>query len=255
MRFSKIGPSGLNKEFRFMKKVFAVVFILLAAVTLVRADTYIKSKYHSDAMAFMGQNQPAKDEIYEQWIGTDKFANLTPDMSIILDFGKNKAVIINHKDKTYVETTLPLDMAKLVPPEMAGMMGMMKPTVAVQPANQNKTIGQWPCSLYNVTISMMGMPMKMAVWASEKVPFDLSFYQDKIFSAMMKGTLRLDDASVAEMKKVKGYFIANDVSMEMMGAKIHTSQEVVEISQKTPGPAVYAVPAGYTKAQYISMQR
>ncbi len=238
-----------------MKKVFAVVFILLAAATLVQADYYIKTKAHSDAMAFMGQNQPAKDEIYEQWIGADKFASITPDMIIILDFGKNKATLVQHKDKTYVETTLPLDMAKLVPPEMAGMMGMMKPTVAVQPGNQTKTIGQWPCSLYNVTISMMGMPMKMTVWASEKVPFDLKYYQDKIFGAMMKGTLRLDDATVAEMKKIKGYFIANDISMDMMGAKMHQTQEVIEISQKTPGPGVYAVPAGYTKTQYMSMQR
>lgn len=238
-----------------MKKVFAVLFILLAAVTLVRADYYIKSKYHSDAMAFMGQNQPAKDEIYEQWIGGDKFASITPDMNIIFDLGKSKAWMINHKDKTYVETTLPLDMAKLMPPEAAAMMGMMKATVTVQPTGQTKTIGQWPCSQYNVSVNIMMMPMKMTVWASEKVPFDMNLYQDKIFGNLMKGTLRLDDASVAEMKKVKGYYISNDMNMEMMGAKIHTTQDVVEISQKTPGPGVYAVPAGYTKAQYLSMQR
>ncbi len=238
-----------------MKKVFAVVFILLAAVTLVRADYYIKSKSHTDAMSFMGQNQPAKDEVNEQWIGADKFANITPEMSIILDLGKGKALMISHKDKTYVETTLPLDMGKLMPPEAQAMMGMMKATVTVQPTTQTKTIGQWPCTLYNVNVNFMMMPMKMTVWASEKVPFDMNFYQEKIFGAMMKGTLRLDDASVAEMKKVKGYFIANDISMEMMGAKMHQTQEVVEISQKTPGPGVYAVPAGYTKAQYLSMQR
>lgn len=237
-----------------MKKLFAVVFILLAVATLVRADYYIKSKYHSDAVAIMGQNQPAKDEVHEQWFSSDKFANITPDLTILFDLAKNTACIINHKHKTYVETTLPLDMAKLVPPEAAAMMGMMKATVAVEPTSQTKSIGQWPCTLYNVSINMMMMPMKFTVWASENVPFDLNLFKTKMFTNLMKGTLRLDDASVAEMMKVKGYWIANEMNMEIMGAKMHNTTEVVEISQKPAAPGVYAVPAGYTQAKFMEMR-
>jgi len=101
---------------------------------------------------------------------------------------------------------------------------------------------------------MMMMPMKMAVLATENVPFDLNLYKNKMFSAMMKGTLRLDDASVAEMEKIKGYFIVTETSMEMMGAKMHSINEVVEISQKAPGADVYKVPATYTKAPFLSMK-
>lgn len=237
-----------------MKKFFAVVFTLLAVVALARADYYIKSKFHSDPMSMMGTNQPAKDEIHEQWIGGDKFANLTPDTSIILDLKANMAWIVNHKNKTYVETTLPLDIAKLVPPEAQAMLGMMKATVSVQPTNETKTIGQWACVGYNVSINMMMMPMKMAVWATPNVPFDLNAYKSKMFSALMKGTMRLDDASVAEMEKVKGYYIVTDTSMEMMGAKMHSISEVVEISQKTPGADVYKFPSTYTKSPFLSMK-
>jgi hypothetical protein len=237
-----------------MKKFFAAVFILLAVVTLVRADYYIKSKYHSDAMAIMGQNQPAKDEIHEQWIGSDKFANITPDMSVVLDLGKGVAYMINHKKNTNIHTTLPLDISKLVPPEAAAMMGMMKATVTVEPTTQTKTVGQWPCTLYNVSINMMMMPMKFTVWASEKVPFDLNLYKEKMFSNLMKGTMRLDDASVAEMNKVKGYWIANEMNMEIMGAKVHNNSEVVEISQKPAAAGVYAVPAGYTQSKFMEMR-
>jgi hypothetical protein len=237
-----------------MKKLFVVVFILLAVVALANADYCIKSKSHTDAMAMMGQNQPAKDVIHEQWIGGDKFANITGETNMVLDLGKGLAWFISTKNKTYTETTLPLDMAKLMPPQVAAMMGAMKSTATVQATGESKTIGQWPCSGYIVTITMMGMPMKMTVWASEKVPFDLDIYKKKMFASLMKGSMRLDDASVAEMLKVKGYWISTEMTMEMMGSKMHTTSEVFEISKKTPGPEVYAIPAGYTKSQYMSMR-
>jgi len=237
-----------------MKKFFSVVFVLLAVAALVRADYYVKSKYHSDPMNMPGASQPAKDEIHEQWIGGDKFANITPDMSIVMDLGKSKAWLINHKDKTYVETALPLDMAKLLPPEMAGMMGMMKPTVAVESTGAKKTLGQWACSGYNVSITMMMMPIKMSVWATENVPFDLNTYLTKMFSNYMKGALRLDDASIAEMKKVKGFWISQEMSMDIMGTKINSSSQVQEITQKAAGPGVYSIPAGYTQAKFLSMR-
>jgi len=237
-----------------MKKFFAVVFILLAVVSLARADYYIKSKSHTDALSMMGQNQPAKDEVHEQWIGDNRFANFTGEMNMVMDLGKGLAWFISTKNKTYTETTLPLDMAKLLPPQMAAMMGAMKTTAAVQATGESKTIGQWPCSGYAVTITMMGMPMKMTVWASERVPFDLDIYKTKMFASLMKGTMRLDDASVAEMLKVKGYWISTEMTMDMMGSKMHTTSEVIEISRKTPGPEVFAIPAGYTKSQYLSMR-
>jgi hypothetical protein len=39
-----------------------------------------------------------------------------------------------------------------------------------------------------------------------------------------------------------------------MGAKMHTTNEVIEISKKTPPASVYTVPAGYTKKDKLSME-
>jgi len=236
-----------------MKKFFSVVIVLLAVASIAGADYYVKSKYHSDPMNMPGANQPAKDEIHEQWIGGDKFANITPDMTIIMDLAKSKAWLVNHKNKNYVETDLPLDIAKLLPPEMASMMSMMKPSVSVEATGQKKTIGQWACSGYIVTITMM-MTIKMTVWATETVPFDLNTYVNKMFVNYIKGTLRLDDASMAEMKKVKGFWISQETNMEIMGTKISSNSQVVEISQKPAGAGVYSIPAGYTQTKFLSMR-
>jgi hypothetical protein len=137
---------------------------------------------------------------------------------------------------------------------MAQMMSqMMKMTVTVTPNGQTKTIGQWKCSGYDVALNMMMMPMKMSVWASTDVPFDVAKFQ-KLYTNVLKAQLRLDDAAVTEMMKVKGYWIATEMNAEIMGAKMHNTTEVVEITNKTAPASVYAVPAGYTKKDKLSMQ-
>jgi hypothetical protein len=56
------------------------------------------------------------------------------------------------------------------------------------------------------------------------------------------------------MMKVKGYWISSETTMEIMGTKMRTSNEVVEISTKSPDASVYSVPAGYTKKDKLTMQ-
>jgi hypothetical protein len=237
-----------------MKKLCILFSLVLVLALFAGADICVKSKTHTDAFAVMGQSQPAKDETTEQWLGDDQFAAITPGLSIVVDLKKNMLYWINHGNKSYVESTLPFDFTKIVDPQMAQMMSqMMKMTVTVTPNNQTKTIGQWNCSGYDVAINMMMMPMKMSVWASIDVPFDLDKFM-KLYTNVLKAQLRLDDAAIEEMRKVKGYWIATETNAEIMGAKMHNTTEVIEISKKSPDASVYSVPAGYTKKDKLSMQ-
>jgi Domain of unknown function (DUF4412) len=238
-----------------MKRTVTAILCILAIASFASADIYVKSKVHTDPMSVMGQSQPAKDSFSEQWIGTDKFAMLSDKTASVIDLGKNVMYIINHTSKTYIEAPLPFDFTSLLPAQMATMMqGMMKMTVTVNPTGVKKTIGSWACDEYDVTMNMMMMPMKMKVYATTDVPFDLAAYMSKIYGTVLKSQFRLDDASVSEMMKVKGFWISSETTMEMMGSKIRTTTEVVEISQKTPPAGAYGVPAGYTKQDKLSMQ-
>ncbi len=237
-----------------MKKALTVFSLILVLAVAASADIYVKTKSHTDAFAMMGQNRPAKDDINEQWFNDNQFAAITPEMTIVVDLKKNTVDLINNKQKTYIESSLPFDFASIVDPQMAQMMSqMMKMTVTVAPTGQAKTIGQWKCDGYDVTINMMMMPVKISVWAATDVPFDLAKFQN-LYMSVMKAQMRLDDASVKEMMKVKGYWIASDTSMEVMGTKMHITSEVVEISKKAAPSGVYEVPAGYTKKDKLSMQ-
>jgi len=136
-----------------MKKFFALTALVLMAALSLSADIYVKQKTHTDGI--MGQ--PATDVIQEQWISENAFASVSADQSIIMDMKKNLMYMINHKAKTYVESTLPMDLTKLLPPEFAAMAGMMMMTATVSPTTQTKKVGQWNCTGYDVTITVMGI--------------------------------------------------------------------------------------------------
>jgi hypothetical protein len=243
-------PGRQKKGGFFMKKFFAMTVLVLMAALALSADVYVKQKSHTDAI--MGQ--PARDDVMEQWIGENAFATVSPDQSFIVDLKKNVVYMIYHKSKTYVESALPLDFSKLLPPEMAAMAGMMKMTATVSPTAETKKVGQWNCKGYDVTMTMMGMPMNMRIWASMDVPFDVNQFNAKIWGNVLKGQMMLDDASVKEMMKIQGFQIASALSGDMMGVKINTTTEVLEITKKTPPANVYAPPAGYAKKDKLSAE-
>lgn len=235
-----------------MKKILFALFLIVAISGLLSADVYIKTNMHSDAFAMMGQNQPAKDEVMELWIGSTQLANIAGDKIVIMDMAKNIMFIVNPKEKSYVETTLPLDMNKLVPKEMAPMLAMMKMTVKVTPNGKTQKISKWNCGGYDVDMSMSMMQMKMKVWASTDVPFDW-----KAFSKMYANIAKMqfmDDSSIAEFNKINGYQIASEMTMNMMGTDMKVTTQVTEITKKDAPANVYKVPAGFTKKDSLSLQ-
>jgi predicted SpoU family rRNA methylase len=230
-----------------MKKLFLVLTLVLLSAAFLSADVYIKQQTKTGA--FMGQ--PAKDIVQEQWFGNNRIATVTQENSFIINLADKKFYMINHKTKTYVEASLPLDMAKLMPEQMAGMMKSMMDgmTVSVQPNGQSKKIGNWNTKGYDVNMTMMGMNMKMIFWASTDVPFDWK----KVAAPsgeLYKVQMRLGEKFIEEFKKIEGYPVASD--MEMMGIKV--SMITTEISEKTPPASVYTVPAGYTKKDKFGME-
>jgi len=236
-----------------MKRAVVVLVFAALAAPAAAADVYVKVRTRTAAMAMMGQTMPATDVENAVWISATRMASVAKDSSFIVDTEKNTVFLVNHQTKSYVEAALPLDFAKLLPPEAAAMAGMMTMSATVTPTTETKTIGQWPCAGYDVTMSMMGMPLKLKVWASERVPLDVAAFQAKFMPAILQGQMRLNAASVAEFAKIKGYQIATETTGEIMGAKIQTTTEVVEMVAKPAPAGTFEPPAGYTKKATLDM--
>jgi len=237
-----------------MKTLATLLVLLLAAAPAFAADVYVKVKTHTDAMTVMGQTQPAKDDVSEQWFSASKAAQSSKENGFIVDLDKQLAWMINHADKSFVEMALPLDLAKILPPEAQAMAPMMQMSATVAETGETKKIGQWTCTGYDATLTVMGMAMKMRIWASTGVPGNLSEFAAKLMPVFMQGTMRLNEASVKEFSKIKGFQVATEVTGDIMGAKLRSTTEAIEIVEKAAPAGTYAPPAGYTKKTTLSLQ-
>ena len=218
-----------------MKKLIFVVTLVVISFVFLNADVYIKTKTHTGAFEMMGQKQPAKDQVSEQWLGDNKFAQISEGQTMVMDLNKNIIYVIYHGTKSYLEAKLPLDMSKLLPEQLAGMLSMMKMTVTVNPTGETKKVGKWNCTGYDINMKMSMMEMKMKSWATKDVPFDWNAYMEKMFPHVMKmsGSFGLDESAIKEFKKLDGYQVAMEMSMSMMGQEMKITSEVLEISKKS----------------------
>jgi hypothetical protein len=241
-----------------MKKLILILTVIFVSFAFLSADVYIKTKIHTDAFEMMGQKQPAKDQMTEQWIGETQVAQVSEDNRMVVDLNKNVMYMIYPKTKTYVEAQLPIDMSKLLPPQAAQMASMMKMTVTVTPTGESKMVGKWNCKGYDINMNFTMMAMKMKAWATTDVPFDWQSYQDKLMPALMKiggATMGFDENAINEFKKIKGMQVASEMTMSVMGQNMKTTTELLEMSKKPAPAGIYSVPAGYTKQEKLTMDK
>jgi hypothetical protein len=134
-----------------------------------------------------------------------------------------------------------LDMSKLLPPEAAAFAGVMKMSATVAPTNETKKIGQWNCQGYTMTVSMMGQNITTKIRASEDVGFDTAAFNSKNLGNMSKGGgMMLDDASLKDFAKLKGFQVYSETTGNIMGATMRSTTEVQEISTKSASSGICA---------------
>ena len=237
-----------------MKRLVAAALLALFASPAFAADVLVKIKTHSDAIAVGGQSQPARDAVAEQWYAPGKTAQSSGDGGFIVDLDKNMAFMINHRDKSYVALPLPIDIVKVLPPEVAQQAAMMQMTATVAPSPETRTIGSWPCTAWDVSLTMMGMPMTLRVWTSTAVPAALLEHSAKVTPAFIQGQMRLTGESVKEFQKITGFQVATEMTADVMGARMRTTTEVIDIVEKPAPAGTFEPPAGYTQKATLSMQ-
>jgi hypothetical protein len=237
-----------------MKRIFAALLFLVLASPAFAADVLVRIKTHSDPIAAGGQAQPAREAVAEQWYGPGKTAQTSGDTAFVVNLDKNAAYMINHRDKSFVPMPLPMDIVKILPPEVAPMAAQMQMSAVVTPTSETRTIGAWPCTGYDVALTVMGMPMTMRVWASTAVPAALLESAAKVTPLFLQGQMRLTADSIKEFSKIRGFQVATEVNADLGGARMHTTTEVIEIVEKPAPAGTFDPPAGYTQKATLSMQ-
>ncbi|NIM14370.1 MAG: DUF4412 domain-containing protein [Candidatus Aminicenantes bacterium] len=235
---------------------FMILGITITAASFIHADVYIKQKSHTDGYYYGGINRPAVDSTNELWLGDGKIVLITETSITIIDKEKNHALIINKSAKTYVETTLPIDLSKLGPERVAPVIKAIRYRGRVKETGKTKTIGKQKCkeyaiNTYGVYQGNRDNELDTTLWASSDLPFDMNKYRDLLFNIYR--LRNYSDELLEEMKKIDGFRIAAESLYYPKGFSVKTTTEVTEISQKEPPPGIYSVPQGFTKKEKFTI--
>lgn len=242
----------MPKKKGFLIFVFLFIFCLFLFPTLGRADFLIKKTKHTDAVAMMGQTEPAKDEEGVIWIAKDKMREDRGEESTIIRLDINKIYTINNLEKTYSEINLPIDMEKILSAEAKQMMQVMKLAATLTDTKETQKIKTWNCKKYllNISASMMGMdmPTTVEIWNTKDLGIDLDLYK-KFFSLTLQLNPVFKDA-VVELEKMEGITVLEKSSMKTMGTEQKYQEEVVSVEKKDAPAGTYDLPRGYKKIAY-----
>jgi hypothetical protein len=233
-----------------MKKIWSVILTVLVLAIFLQADYLIKTKMHMDAFEMMGQKQPATDEVVENWIGKDRMLTHQQEKIFVVRLDLKKMFYIMPKTKSYIEIVLPFDITSLLPPEASQMMGMMKMTVTVTPTSNTKVINNMNCKEYKVEMKMMMGSYMLDMWVTKDIKIDFNAYNEMYTNVSAMGFIE----NVEEFKKINGYPIHTEMTINMMGMNIKGYNTVIEVTEKTPPAGTYDPPAGFQKKEKLDMQ-
>jgi hypothetical protein len=245
-------------------RVFGLFFVLTCFIgsLILQADVYIQQKNHTDEMKIMGQTQPASDDIVVTWMGKDMACvDHGEDTSTIIRMDKKIMYMINHAEMKYTEMSLnetsdiltaALSGADLSDEEkaqaqkmMGGFASMMQPKVTVKETGETQKIKNWNCKKYIMDMEMMGMKSTSEIWATEDIKIDYDLYKTLGLSMMPQSTGL--EKMLEEMKKIRGLTVLSTTSTSVMGTVVKSTQEILEVSEKSAPPGTYEVPEGYKK--------
>jgi len=229
----------------------------------LRADVYVKNMERTAAYELMGKKHPEKVEIKEMWLGKNKFAQFSKDLSIIVDYEKEKLYFIKHKPKIYYEFPTDINREKLLeilPPKIAEAVASIKITeVRVSLGGPKKKVANWNCEATEFEMILMIpalnlMPKyKMKMWMTEDIPFNYKDYKggmSEFYGRLVLGILNVEESSKKELEKldtVIGFQVAAEVTVSIFGSEINVESQCLEVTEKPAPPGTYSVPRGYTK--------
>ncbi len=233
----------------------AAAAALAALPSLAAADTLLVQKQHTDAMSFMGHEEPAKDETIELWMGSDRIARLGGMVDTVVRLDEKKLYVINRSEKTYSTINLPFDFMSLVPADQQAMMQqmekMMTMDVTVTPTDETKQVGSWSAKKYLVTVAAMGMKMDIISWNSTDVAIDYPSYREFIKTS---SSLQPRADWMQKLASIDGYPVLQETTMTIMGKSFGTRTQLESVTEKAAPSGTYEPPAGFTEKKFDPMK-
>lgn len=234
-----------------MNKANVFVVGLIICSWSVTADIYIKENTHTDSYYYGGVVRPAEDTTVEIWFHGNKLAHITAGRKVIVDGNKNRVFIINLRDRTHVEASMPLDMKKILPPEIVPILQSRMISGTLQETGEKKKIKEWDCTCYATTVNQP-TALEIKNWSTPDVPFNWQNLNKLLSTIRRLGNV--SESYIQRLSQIKGFVVHRDIQIFLQGTSFGSTSQVIEISEKTSPDNIYSIPQGFQKKDRLSVQ-
>lgn len=223
------------------------------------AEVHVKEKLHYDSTYLYGRATEGGDLTIQWWFSDRQVAADIVAFRIVLDKKAQHILVINNRQKTYIQIPLPLKPAAHLDKEASRTLAAYKIEGKVKKQEKKKKIHQKECQLYVIdekTCDLGDTPTyenkcfydrEQKVWMTTDITFNWQLKNELI------QTLRLffnpRESYLTDFKGLKGWGYAAKYTMFMRAAKFTYSAETVEISEKEAPKGTFAIPADFKKKQ------
>ncbi|MEO8349497.1 MAG: DUF4412 domain-containing protein [Acidobacteriota bacterium] len=229
---------------RLQRRTVAFAVVFAGALSLAAEDLTVVSKTTMDGRAGTST----------QYMTSTKSRAADGQSDSIIDFPTGKLAFIDHKARSYWETTLDemsASMERLAKdmkgnPMAESMFGGSE-DVSVTKGKGSRKIAGYDCDDYTMK---MGESFEFDVCAAKGLQPPPQYYEGRKLSFAAMGPMgKRFGKMFDEMKKVKGYPLAVDMDVDMGMVKISSTSEAVEVKKGTIADSVFEIPAGYKKGK------
>jgi hypothetical protein len=247
-----------------MKRIGPVA-LLLALAAPATAGWHLSQVLHKDEKKIGRTVFPATETGSEIWYANDKVATVTELGNTVFDFARQKAFVVDHVNRRFVVTALPIDPSKTLEKQAIKATAQRSTTVTVTPNGETRKIKEWSCARYDVVLvvtitgKMFGKThietsrTSMVMWTTQDIPIDPATYRQTV--ATQWRLMLFDEATAAELARIPGYPVLVESRSECLIKDgkpewVETSRvELTGAAQAEVPPEVLAIPEGYTRRE------
>ena len=196
-----------------------------------------------------------------QYISSEKLRLEQPEQDMLVEFATGKMTFLDKKKNEYWEVTcaelkgaleasqkmMDESMAKVPPAmreKMAGMMGGGA-ALTVTPGTGSRKIAGYDAHPYAIA---MGTMMQQELWAAE-IAVPQTAIDARACMTLANPMMKNAAKAIEEMKKVKGFPLAESTTVKIMGKTRTNGKEATEVKTSAIPASVFALPAGAKKVE------
>jgi hypothetical protein len=193
----------------------------------------------------------------EWWFGRSQMAFIIQDWRYVFDKTRSRVLVINTKDRYFVEASMTVDSRELVDPGYIAALGRFRASGTVERSPKKKTVLGRECtgtviSEWLVNDNQHFFDRDRTIYATTDVPFDWRLSRD--LAAWMLSFFNPEMSYFGGMRSIEGFPLAEiDVTVRNTQRTAYGT-EVTEIREAVSSGGFYDIPEGFSRREKLSQR-